>query len=179
MSNSDAKKSLRARYRHERKERYVDHSFESLAASAEFVQAHTIASYISYGDEPDTRALNSALIAAGKSLILPRINGEVIDWVQWNGDESTLKKYKHFLEPIGDVFTGKIDLVVVPALRIDQNGIRLGQGGGFYDRALPHMQAWKIGLIHPDEISSEDLPRDEWDVALNAAATPDLIIRFN
>jgi 5-formyltetrahydrofolate cyclo-ligase len=33
-------------------------------------------------------------------------------------------------------------------------------------------------LIHPDEISSEDLPREEWDQPLNAAATPDLVLRF-
>ena len=67
-------------------------------------------------------------------------------------------------------------------LAIDPEGYRLGQGGGFYDRALVKDQvqsAWTIGLIHPDEISSEDLPRDEWDVALNAAATPDLVLRFS
>jgi len=69
-------------------------------------------------------------------------------------------------------------LVVVPALRIDRLGYRLGQGGGFYDRALVAMNAWSIGLIHPDEISSEDLPREEFDISLNAAATPDLLLRF-
>ena len=173
------KKELRTRHRRERKERYVEHNFEYLADSAEFKSAEVIASYISYGDEPDTRALNRALLKAGKTLILPRIHGEKIEWVAWNGEETSLKKYKHFLEPVGDVFTGEIELVVVPALRIDRRGIRLGQGGGFYDRALPGMKAWKIGLIHPDEISSEDLPRDEWDVALNAAATPDLVLRFS
>jgi 5-formyltetrahydrofolate cyclo-ligase len=70
-------------------------------------------------------------------------------------------------------------VVVVPALRIDRSGYRLGQGGGFYDRALVEMKVWSIGLIHPDEISSEDLPREEFDVPLNAAATPDLLLRFN
>ena len=71
-----------------------------------------------------------------------------------------------------------IDLIVVPALRIDRSGYRLGQGGGYYDRALPKLRAWSIGLIHADEISSEDLPREEWDIPLNVAATPDLVIRF-
>jgi 5-formyltetrahydrofolate cyclo-ligase len=54
----------------------------------------------------------------------------------------------------------------------------LGQGGGFYDRALTKLSAWSIGLIHPDEISSEDLPRENFDIPLNAAATPDLLLRF-
>jgi 5-formyltetrahydrofolate cyclo-ligase len=47
-----------------------------------------------------------------------------------------------------------------------------------YDRAPPTLSAWSIGLIHPDEISSEDLPREEWDQPLDAAATPDLVLRF-
>jgi 5-formyltetrahydrofolate cyclo-ligase len=54
----------------------------------------------------------------------------------------------------------------------------LGQGGGFYDRALTKLSAWSIGLIHPDEISSVNLPREEFDMPLNAPATPDLMLRI-
>lgn len=182
MADGGAKSALRVRFRRERAERYIEHSFEYLLSSAEFIGADVIASYVSYGDEPNTSQLNQAIIAAGKTLLLPRIDGVEMDWVRWNGDESSLKKYKKFLEPIGEPFAGSIDLIVVPALRIDRRGYRLGQGGGFYDRALVKEQvksAWTIGLIHPDEISSEDLPIDEWDQPLNAAATPDLIVRFN
>lgn len=182
MANGGAKSALRERYRRERAERYLEHTFEFLLSSEEFKSAAVIASYVSYGDEPDTSHLNKALINAGKTLLLPRINGVEMDWVQWNGDQSNLKKFKKFLEPMGEPYAGAIDLVVVPALRIDRRGYRLGQGGGFYDRALIKSQlihAWKIGLIHPDEISSEDLPIEEWDQPLNAAATPDLLIRFS
>ena len=180
MGISEEKSLLRDRYRHERSERYMEHSFEYLATSPEFSQATIIASYMSYGDEPDTHQLNQVLIAAGKTVLLPRINGDAIDWVQWDGSSATLQKQKKILEPVGPVFTNidKIDLVIVPALRIDRSGYRLGQGGGFYDRALPQLSAWSIGLIHPDEISSEDLPREPWDYPLHAAATPDLILRF-
>lgn len=180
MANSEEKSALRSRYRRERKERYVEHSFEYLATSPEFSQAKVIASYMSYGDEPDTHQLNQALIAAGKIVLLPRINGEAIEWVQWNGDTGVLQKQKMILEPSSPEFTdlGKIEVVVVPALRIDRSGYRLGQGGGYYDRTLPKLAAWSIGLIHPDEIASEDLPREPWDHPLFAAATPDLIIRF-
>ena len=70
-------------------------------------------------------------------------------------------------------------VLFMPLLGFTTNGERLGQGGGFYDRALPQLSAWSIGLIHPDEISSVDLPREDFDAPLNAAATPDLILRFN
>jgi 5-formyltetrahydrofolate cyclo-ligase len=180
MKITAEKAELRNRFRQERKARYVEHSFEYLVTSPEFTQAKVIASYMSYGDEPNTHQLNQALIQAGKVLLLPRINGEAIEWVQWNGHADSLQMPKKIFEPTGPEFTdlGKIELVVVPALRIDRSGYRLGQGGGYYDRTLPKLAAWTIGLIHSDEISNEDLPREPWDHPLFAAATPDLIIRF-
>jgi 5-formyltetrahydrofolate cyclo-ligase len=180
MSDKDIKNQLRTRYRHERHERFVPHTFTHLLTTAEFKAAETIASYLSYADEPSTKELNAGILKAGKKLLLPRINGELIDWVLWSGDGSQLKLSKKISEPIGVVFTKleEIDLIVVPALRIDRSGFRLGQGGGYYDRALPKLRGWKIGLIHPDEISGSDLPREPHDVPLNAAATPDLVLRF-
>ena len=181
MAISDEKVALRNRYRRERKERYLDHSFEYLATSQEFEAAKVIASYFSYGDEPETSHLNSAIIESGKTLLLPRIKGENLQWVQWDGKENSLNVHKKISEPIGEAFQDlqAIDLIVVPALRIDRSGYRLGQGGGYYDRALAQISAFSIGLIHPDEISSEDLPREDWDIPLSAAATPDLVLRFS
>ena len=54
----------------------------------------------------------------------------------------------------------------------------VGQGGGFYDRALPGMSGWKIALVHSGEVTSEVLPREDHDIAVDAAATPDLVVRF-
>ena len=183
MSASSEKADLRNRYRFERRERYQDHSFAYLATSLEFAKASHIASYISYGDEPSTRDLNAELLKNGKSLYLPRIIGNQLEWVQFNVDDSQLipsKLSKNILEPVGPAISdqSKIELIIVPALRIDRSGYRLGQGGGFYDRALSKLTAWSIGLIHPDEISSKDLPRENFDIPLNAAATPDLLLRF-
>ena len=183
MSASSEKSDLRNRYRFERRERYLDHSFAYLATSLEFAKASHIASYISFGDEPSTKELNAEILKNGKSLYLPRILGNELEWVHWQGDASHLtpsKLSKNILEPTGPAISDqtKFDLIIVPALRIDRSGYRLGQGGGFYDRALTKLNTWSIGLIHPDEISSEDLPRESFDIPLNAAATPDLLLRF-
>ena len=184
MSAASEKSELRNRYRFERRERYLDHSFSYLATSTEFAKVSNIASYVSYADEPSTKELNAALLKSGKILYLPRISGEKLEWVKWNGDskdQAPSKFSKKIFEPVGPAISDKsiIELVVVPALRIDRSGFRLGQGGGFYDRALAEMKVWSIGLIHPDEISSEDLPREEFDIPLKAAATPDLLLRFS
>ena len=183
MSASSEKADLRNRYRFERRERYLDHSFAYLASSLEFIKASHIATYISYWDEPSTSDLNTALLKSGKVLYLPRIVGKELEWVQWQGgvDQLTPSKFsKKILEPVGAALSNltQIELIIVPALRIDRSGYRLGQGGGFYDRTLSKLSAWSIGLIHPDEISSEDLPREDFDIRLSAAATPDLVLRF-
>jgi len=174
------KDRLRKRYRVERHDGFIPVEFSYLAESPEIAAAQVIASYLSCGDEPVTKLLNQTLIKAGKILLLPRIQGSELIWVQWNGDETQLNKKTKIAEPIGQPFTNfaAIDVVLVPALRMDSDGYRLGQGGGFYDRFLPKVNAWKIGLLHDGELSSQKLPREAHDIPLDAAATPDLVVRF-
>ena len=171
---------IRERYRRERREAFVPAVYSNVLSTPEVMQATIIASYVSYGYEPSTVELNKALIKSGKTLLLPRVNHDHIDWIYWDGDQSKLVEKKKILEPMGDVVTElpKIDVVIVPALRVDRDGYRLGQGGGYYDRALPTMSGWKIALVHSGEVTSEILPRETHDIAVDAAATPDLIVRF-
>lgn len=177
---AEEKAQLRERFRRERHDRFMPASFPLLLSAPEIRSAKTIATYLSHGDEPSTQELNGELLEKGITLILPRVDGKVLHWVEWNGDTSALLEAKGILEPIGPplVDISSIDVVIVPALHIDRDGYRLGQGGGFYDRALPLMPGWKVGLVHSGEITGEPLPREEHDVRLSAAATPDLIVRF-
>jgi 5-formyltetrahydrofolate cyclo-ligase len=174
------KAQMRERYRRERREAFVPAMYSNLLSTPEVMQATIIASYVSYGYEPSTVELNRALIKSGKTLLLPRVNQDRIDWIYWDGDETKLVEKKKILEPLGDAVTQlpKIDVVIVPALRVDRDGYRLGQGGGYYDRALPSMSGWKIALVHSGEVTSEVLPRESHDIAVDAAATPDLIVRY-
>jgi 5-formyltetrahydrofolate cyclo-ligase len=164
------KATLRRRLRAQREERYVEHNLLHLLEIPEISQASVIASYYSFGTEPNTYELNQAFNAAGKSLLLPRINGGAIEWVRWDGTSKDLKENGKFHEPIGEIFTtlDLIDLVLVPALAIDPDGYRLGQGGGFYDRALPQLRAWKHGVVYNYERMEHDLPREPWDVAMDS-----------
>ena len=177
---TDQKVTLRERARRERSQKFIPCNFNVILKAPEIVSASTIASYVSYEFEPSTSEINEAFVRDGKTVVLPRINGDQLEWVRWNGDPNQLITRKKILEPLGDALKdlSQISAVIVPALRIDQSGYRLGQGGGYYDRALTKISAFSIGLIHPDEISSEDLPREDWDIPLSAAATPDLVLRF-
>lgn len=169
-SRADVKADLRRRLRAQREERYVEHNLLHLLEIPEISRAHVIASYYSFGTEPSTIALNRAIVASGKTLILPRIKGDQIEWVDWNGTPETLQKNGKFTEPTGPEFTkiDSIDVVLVPALAIDPEGYRLGQGGGYYDRALPSLRAHKHGVVYAYERMEHDLPREAWDIAMDS-----------
>ena len=178
---TDQKAVLRDRARRERSQKFMPSNFNVILRAPEIESASTIASYISYEFEPSTVEIHEAFLRSGKTLILPRINGDQLDWVKWDGNPANLVSKKKISEPIGEALSdlSQIQAVIVPALRIDQSGFRLGQGGGYYDRALIHLQAWKIGLVYAGELSSEVLPHEPHDVPLDAAATPSIVVRFN
>lgn len=178
---TDQKAVLRDRARRERSQKFIASNFNVILKAPEIESASTIASYISYEFEPSTVEINEAFLRSGKVLILPRINGDQLEWVKWDGDPANLVTKKKISEPVGQALSdlSQIQAVIVPALRIDQSGFRLGQGGGYYDRALVHLKAWKIGLVYAGELSSEVLPHESHDVPLDAAATPSIVVRFN
>ncbi|HYE62103.1 MAG TPA: 5-formyltetrahydrofolate cyclo-ligase [Phycisphaerales bacterium] len=73
-----------------------------------------------------------------------------------------------------------LDLIVVPGLGFDAAGGRLGRGGGFYDRFLsrPQVRAWKVA-VGLDEQVVASVPRDAWDVGMDALVTPTRTLVFN
>ena len=166
------KASLRKELRWERQQHFIDASWLHILDCKEFSGVRSVASYISYGVEPQTRDLNQALLEKGIHVLVPRLLPDKdLEWVQWSGEQ----------EPSGPAVSdlSGVGVVIVPALRIDQRGVRLGQGGGSYDRALPRFSAWKVALIHHGELTSEQLPHEEHDALVDAAATPEVVVRFN
>ena len=68
------------------------------------------------------------------------------------------------------------DLVLVPLIAVDGRGTRLGRGKGHYDRALTRLKknrARLIGVGWSPQRLVDTIPRDEWDVPLDAFASPD------
>ena len=60
----------------------------------------------------------------------------------------------------------QLQLLLVPALAVDASGIRLGYGGGYYDR-LRAITSWRhvtaLAVVPQSCISTTPLPRDPWD----------------
>ena len=68
---------------------------------------------------------------------------------------------------------GQATVILVPALAVDRSGIRLGRGGGYYDRSLPLRApgARLIAVVRDDELVAE-LPGEPHDVRMTHALTP-------
>lgn len=189
MTNiTEEKSQLRQRFRVERRSRFSEDQaagnampdFFHLLEIPEIRGANIVTSYLSVKDEPNTAALNSSLLAAGKMLLLPRVAAQNLEWASWSGDSAMLTENRGLLEPIGTAFVefSNIDAVIVPSLQIDFQGYRLGQGGGYYDRSLPKMGGWKVGIVYAEEFTSVALPHEAHDVPLAAVVTPLAVTRF-
>ena len=143
--------------------------------------------YINYVSNPEAaEETRQAILAAGKKLLLPRMieqDNEVgLEWVAWNGDPQNLKARGRILEPIGPAHLdlNQIAVVIVPALQVDGNGYRLGQGGGFYDRFLSQTKAAciKIGVCHTAEpITIQNIQNT--DISLDFLISPNGIRQFS
>lgn len=179
MDKQQNKSELRKLYRRQRADRFNTESWLHILTASELKNATNIASYISYEFEPETSDINQRLIKDGKKVFLPRLlENNDIQWVSWNGSSENLTKVEKIYEPIGDAVEVELDVIILPALHVDRMGNRLGQGGGSYDRALSRSKAFKIALLHYGELTSEILPIQPHDEKVDAAATPEIVVRF-
>ena len=77
-------------------------------------------------------------------------------------------------QTLGPAALGDADLVIVPALAVDAHGVRLGRGGGWYDRALTYRRGGVpvVAVCWPWECMADDLPRQSHDIPVDWVVTP-------
>jgi 5-formyltetrahydrofolate cyclo-ligase len=155
-----------------------------LLAQPEVRRAATVAAYVSTASEPGTGILLDALVDAGKRVILPVLRpDDDLDWAVYEDESALLPARRGILEPagrrLGIEAVATADVVLVPGLAVSHDGVRLGRGGGSYDRALARVPAgtFTCVLLHEGEVG-RDVPVAQHDRAVAAAATPRGITRF-
>lgn len=158
----------------------VDGIEASLRDVVHRLNARTIAAYLSYGVEPETRGFIHWALSAGLDVLLPVSKPDgTLDWVSYDGS-TTRDGIFGFAEPEGTaVELATADLIVLPALAVDHSGSRLGKGKGYYDRALADsaVTAPRVALVFDHEVF-EQLPTDSHDQPVAAAATPSKVYWF-
>ena len=157
---------------------------EHLLASSEVRRAATVAAYVSVATEPGTGPLLEALRAAGKRVILPLLQPDNdLDWAVHDDAAGLHSARRGLLEPLGPPLgpdaVATADVVLVPGLAVGADGMRLGRGGGSYDRALGRVP---VGTFTCVLLNSEELldhvPADSHDRRVIAAATERGLTRF-
>ncbi|MFJ7149589.1 5-formyltetrahydrofolate cyclo-ligase [Streptomyces sp. NPDC100445] len=157
----------------------------------ELAGGRTVAAYVSMGGEPGTSALLDALRARGVRVLLPvLLPDNDLDWGEYTGPES-LARVRHggrmtLAEPSGarlgpGAVTGA-DVVLLPGLAVDGRGMRLGRGGGSYDRVLARLERAGarprlVVLLYDAEVVGR-VPAEAHDRPVHAAVTPGGVHRF-
>jgi len=123
-----------------------------------------LAAYVALPTEPPTEALIEQATGLGWRVILPEmLPDKDLTWVAHDDRGVDLGT-----QAITDAL-----VLVIPALAIDRHGMRLGQGGGSYDRALARRSpgAWTVAVVHDDELA-ERVPCEPHDLPVDAVLTP-------
>ena len=146
--------------------------------------AATVAAYLSAGREPDTAPLLTGLHERGYDVVVPVCEPERrLSWCRWAPDCSLVPGlFPSVPEPAGPRLSvqelPRLELLLVPALAIDTQGMRMGKGGGYYDRFLAGLRAGgsgapAVGVVYDHEFAAAgSWVSDSLDQPVNAVLTP-------
>jgi len=130
-----------------------------------------IAIYWPLKNEVDLRSLKEKI-----SLALPRCKDKKeLLFYPWD-DTPLTKDSEGILSPNNSFSLGykQISMIFVPCLSVDKNLIRLGYGGGYFDK-LRGDKNWRnvpcIGVLTSNCVSPIPLTRGEWDIPLSGFIT--------
>lgn len=153
-------------------------------------QANHIAISLAFDGEVDTQPLIDWCWKNNKQVYLPVVNpankGHLL-FLHYSATTEMIANQYGILEPTLNaqhIFpVEKLDLIFTPLVAFDQQGNRIGMGGGYYDRTLaPWFETqtgpYPIGLAHDCQLVTQ-LPIESWDVPLPEIITPTKHFRFN
>ena len=152
--------------------------------SAFDIQAdQSVAAYWPFRDEIDVRSLFAALEAMGCNCLLPVIMGrkEPLQFHQWKPGDVLESSRFGMLEPSKFHPSTTPDVVILPLLAYDCHGMRLGYGGGYYDRTLSALrgksEVLAVGAAYHDQ-EMDEIPNGDHDQKMDALVTERTVIQF-
>ena len=142
----------------------------------------TVCAYLPVGTEPGSEALLDRLRELCEVVLLPVTRtgpdgehlplrwGEYVPGKLVSGRFGLREPGQPWLEPSA---IAQASVMLVPALAVDHAGVRLGRGGGFYDRSLPLCAPGTrlVAVVRDDELV-DSLPTEPHDVRMTHALTP-------
>lgn len=146
----------------------------------EFVAARTVGCFISMHDEVDTSALIAHCWRVNKCVFVPVIDRKGAMAFAELLPETVLSRNRFGIWEPRDAVTirgRKLDVVVTPVVAFDDEGNRIGMGGGYYDRCfdfLGHRRIWRspklVGIAFECQRVEKIVP-NPWDIRLHRVCT--------
>lgn len=171
---ADAKAHQRRHFRQRRRQAISAAPGALAAAAAAALPSITgpprrLGLYWPVGHEPDLLPLTDVLPCAWRDhLALPAIREGRLLYLPWQPGDALAPDDAGIPAPTAgaSLAPAELGLLLVPALAVDHAGVRLGSGGGWYDRlrADPRWQAVPALVVVPAACVVPSLPRDSWDV---------------
>jgi 5-formyltetrahydrofolate cyclo-ligase len=149
-----------------------------------FAHATTVASYRAMGSEIDPEPTEAWLRTLGLAIVLPVTppKGQPLRFHLFAPGDRLVAHRFGMSEPDPSRPDRRPDVLLVPLLAIDDQGNRLGYGGGYYDLTLQALRRGgtcvAIGLAFSEQ-RVDAVPHDAYDQRLDAVATPDGVFRFH
>jgi 5-formyltetrahydrofolate cyclo-ligase len=172
------KQVLRAKFREQERNRPTDEVraasraiFEKLVAMDVFKRAKCVGAYLALPSEVQTDEIIRACWEQGKRVCVPYYIPEKRHYGMSRIDPGSaiLTRKLNLREPEKPepVDPATMDLILVPAMAFDVNGVRLGHGGGHYDRLLLNVKGFRLGLAFREQVVDQ-LPREPHDECVHA-----------
>lgn len=157
---------------------------QQLVACSLWQEARHVCLFVSYGVEIETRFLLMTAWNQEKNVYLPKCwphEPGSMDFFLCKGYGELRSGQFGILEPSEEIAVQERalksfappDLILVPGLAFTPGGLRLGKGGGYYDRFMAKeicRNSTRIGFAFGLQVV-ESLPAEPWDLALHYLCT--------
>lgn len=126
-----------------------------------------IAVYLATPDELDLGLFISAALDRGARLAAPRWNGETYELASFDSLSSLCPGPHSILEPNASAPLSDASIWLIPGLAFTRNGVRLGYGGGWYDRMLENAARGRtlLGISYGFQVV-DSLPAEDHDILM-------------
>ncbi len=176
------RKSITPTYRQQAEQQVADKLFATIKQLSP-TQTANIGIYLAFGSELNLDAFTNQAIAQGFSLFAPYItkNSRLLHFTTYpnlnthHTDHHGIMQYEDQLYELA-----KLDFLIMPLVGIDQQGYRLGQGGGYYDTTLNHKDDKTILIgVGFDCQLVEQVPRENHDMPVNIFISESKCLMFD
>lgn len=145
----------------------------------EVASAEIVLAFASFGSEITTQPLVAGLLASGRRVTMPYVDGGRMAAAEIGSVEDLAPGYRGISEPKAPRVVAPVaQVIVVPGVAFDADGRRLGYGGGFYDEFLDAASGLRIGLCFECQITDR-VPVEPHDLSVSIVVTEATVRRVD